>query len=137
MLGRRPWPMLGWRPSADLARAVTVDVAAPADAGVVSLGTAGVVSLTDFAGSVAGVMRNLPVPVCAGTGEIMLQQEYVVRDCSVVDGSVSGDSQMGCGDCLSAETWCQGRRKICDDSSWQYVGQVGSDPDFLCGPVCT
>ena len=58
------------------------------------------------------------MPVCAGTGEITLQQEYVVRDCSVVDGSAGGDSQIGCGDCVSAETWCQGRPEICDDSSW-------------------
>ena len=75
------------------------------------------------------------MPVYAGTGEMMLQWEYVVRDGSVVDGSVSSDSQMGCGDCVSAETWCQGRPEICDNSSWQYVGYVGCDPDCVDQPV--
>ena len=46
-----------------------------------SEGAAGVASLADFAGSVAGVMTKLPVPICAGTGEITLQQEYIFRDC--------------------------------------------------------
>ena len=75
---------------ADIAEGVTVDMAPSAiagvaflaDAGVASLAAAGVASLAVFAGSVAGVMRNLPVPV----------------------GSVSSDSQMGCGDCVLAKT---------------------------------
>ena len=105
---------------ADLARAVTVDVAAPAYAGVASLAAAGVASLADFAGSV---------------DEITLQQECIVRDCSVVDGSVSGDSQMGCDDCVSAEIWCQGRLGVCDESGWQCVAYMSCDPDCVDQPV--
>ena len=119
---------------ADLARAVTVDAAAPAVAGVASLADAGVASLA-AAGCVDGVMRKLPVPICARTGEITLQQEYVVRDCLAVDGSVSGDCQMGCGDCVSATTWCQGTLGVCDKSGWQCVAYVSYDPDCGDHPV--
>ena len=63
-------------------------VASMADAGVASLADAGVASLADLAGSVAGGVTNLAVPVRVRTEEVTLLQECVVRDPSVFDGSV-------------------------------------------------
>ena len=73
---------------------VTVDVAAPADAGVASLTDAGVGSLTDA--GVASLSDAVQEPVRRCNGSMF------VRYSSVVDGSVSCDRQMGCGDCVSA-----------------------------------
>ena len=71
---------------ADLAGGVTIGVASIADAGMESLGDAGVASLADagvasladLAGSVAGGVTDLAVPVRVRTEGMTLLQEYVV-----------------------------------------------------------
>ena len=45
-------------------------------------------------------------------GDPHVCEEWCSWDCSVVDGSVSGDSEVVCGDCMSAETWCQGGQEF-------------------------
>ena len=47
---------------------------------------------------------------------------------SVVDGSVSGDSQMGCDDCVLAET--------CQQGSEFATSRVGSVLPIACDPDC-
>ena len=116
---------------AGVAPLANAGVAPLADAGVASLADAGVASLADQAGSVAGGVTNLVVPVCERTEEMTFLQKCVVRDCSVFDGSVYCDSEMDCGDCASPDAWCQEMPEIRDNSVCQYVNCVGSDPDFV------
>ena len=66
--------------------------------GVASLADARVASPADMAGSVAGGVMKLTVPVCARTEDVTLIQQYAVRDCSVIDSYVTGDGEVNCGD---------------------------------------
>ena len=58
-------------------------------------------------------------------------REGVVRSRSVFDGSVSYDSEMDCGDCASADAWCQEMPEISNDLNCQYINYVGCDPDCV------
>ena len=87
------------------------------DAGVAYLTDAGVASLADLAGSVAGGMMNLAVPV-RDSEEMALLPECAVRDRWVFEGLVYRDCEMDCSDCTSPNAW---RQEIRDDLGYQYV----------------
>ena len=129
-------PACSWRGVPDRpCWGVTVGVASLADAGVVSLfdagvaslADAGVASLADLAGSVAGGVTDLAVPVRVETNEMTLLQ-CVVRHCSVF---VYRDSEVDCCGCVSPNAWCQGMCDVRDDSVCEYVDYVGCDPDCV------
>ena len=95
---------------------------------VASLADAGVASQADISDSIAGRVMDLTVQVRVRTEEMIFQQEGVVRNRSVSNGSVYGDSEMDCGDCASPIAWCQEMPEICDNSNCQYINFVGCDP---------
>ena len=74
---------------------------------------------------------DLTVPVPVETDKLPLLQGCVVRDDLVIDDPEYSDGEMTGGAYVSAETWCQGRPEIGDDSSWQCVVYVGCDPDCV------
>ena len=84
MLGWRPWPMLGWR-------------------------------LWPMLGwcSVAGGVMDWTVPVRTSTEEMTFLRKTVVRNRSILNGSVCCDSDMDCG--TSPDAWCREMPEICDD----------------------
>ena len=101
------------------------------DAGVASPADAGMLSLADFAGSVAGGVTDLTMPVQEKTEEVTFLREGVVQNRSVLDCSGYYDGEMICGDDVSAEAWCQEMPEICDDLYCHYVNYVGCDPDCV------
>ena len=117
--------------NAGVASLADAGVASLSDAGVAPLAVAGVTSLADLVSSVAGGVTDLAEPVCVGSEEMSLPQECVVRDRSVFGGSVYGDSEVDCGDCVLPNVWCQGMPSIRDDSVCEYINYMGCDRTVL------
>ena len=86
-----------------------------ANAGAASPADAGMMTLVDPAGSVAGGVTDLNMPVRERTERVTFLREGVVRICSVLDGSVYCDGEMDYVDCVWPDAWCQEMPKICDD----------------------